>query len=286
MGPHFFKCGKNRHERQENRANGASMGPHFFKCGKHRCNGRCDTPGRSFNGAALFQVRKGTADWISVSCSSGLQWGRTFSSAERSVSPDIFETIERLQWGRTFSSAERQANAIGRSDSSAASMGPHFFKCGKQSRRSRPRNDESGFNGAALFQVRKAINLAGTKSTTGRLQWGRTFSSAERQTDEFTANGGRVGFNGAALFQVRKGRAALASGKGLWASMGPHFFKCGKGGGSSGSMMKYSASMGPHFFKCGKPVASTSRRNRRRASMGPHFFKCGKDAGQVEGQPV
>ena len=262
------------------------MGPHFFKCGKPRSLTSSLSCRSSFNGAALFQVRKEPPRETGESRQRGFNGAALFQVRKAQMQRAMRHSRPKLQWGRTFSSAERQANAIGRSDSSAASMGPHFFKCGKQSRRSRPRNDESGFNGAALFQVRKAINLAGTKSTTGRLQWGRTFSSAERQTDEFTANGGRVGFNGAALFQVRKGRAALASGKGLWASMGPHFFKCGKGGGSSGSMMKYSASMGPHFFKCGKPVASTSRRNRRRASMGPHFFKCGKDAGQVEGQPV
>ena len=59
MGPHSFKCGKgatfspNKLPRPF-----ASMGPHSFKCGKMPLRkGRCFAS-NSFNGAALFQVRK------------------------------------------------------------------------------------------------------------------------------------------------------------------------------------------------------------------------------------
>ena len=59
-------------------------------------------------------------------------------------------------------------------------MGPHFFKCGKFSQ------------------------ISGGGGEKKMLQWGRTFSSAEREfIDE--SNYGQFGrFNGAALFQVRK----------------------------------------------------------------------------------
>ena len=85
------------------------MGPHFFKCGKIQYNYRAD-------GLRML-----------------LQWGRTFSSAERSINGDVLggvfkrfngaalfqvrkdqskrfeERLSRgLQWGRTFSSAERE----------------------------------------------------------------------------------------------------------------------------------------------------------------------------------
>ena len=65
------------------------------------------------------------------------------------------ELLTALQWGRTFSSAESR-------------------KRFRERRRS-----ISCFNGAALFQVRKAKRLSASLITTRRLQWGRTFSSAE-----------------------------------------------------------------------------------------------------------
>ena len=65
-----------------------------------------------------------------------------------------------------------------------ASMGPHFFKCGKCCR---PiigaKNSIPGFNGAALFQVRKVDEHYGLLGRViDMLQWGRTFSSAERSS--------------------------------------------------------------------------------------------------------
>ena len=59
MGPHFFKCGKLAVLDAHIAAVKASMGPHFFKCGKKK------------------------ADKIMELAAGGLQWGRTFSSAEK-----------------------------------------------------------------------------------------------------------------------------------------------------------------------------------------------------------
>ena len=136
----------------------ASMGPHFFKCGKG-----CRAPRLPQKPGAL-------------------QWGRTFSSAER------------------FSCRGR--NSVLR----RASMGPHFFKCGKSIDQKNKLRVRARFNGAALFQVRKvcvtatcdkAVTLAsmgphffkcGKNVVAGfclhvfyQLQWGRTFSSAESE---------------------------------------------------------------------------------------------------------
>ena len=61
-------------------------------------------------------------------------------------------------------------------------MGPHFFKCGKQ---------------VLPLQLTNRLR---------RLQWGRTFSSAESPKGDKGDKGDTGGFNGAALFQVRKGR--------------------------------------------------------------------------------
>ena len=61
-----------------------------------------------------------------------------------------------------------------------ASMGPHFFKCGK---------------------VRGVPDWV---TWPTKLQWGRTFSSAERTAGTTREEKNSQSFNGAALFQVRK----------------------------------------------------------------------------------
>ena len=184
MGPHFFKCGKRIINCLSSIDGIASMGPHFFKCGKIANRQPTSYCQPSFNGAALFQVRK-FRSWQrgSKMFAVGLQWGRTFSSAESHM-------------------IAKQENI----NLQSASMGPHFFKCGKCSVvKEAARLLGCRFNGAALFQVRKASRLEAPISSSNS------------------------GFNGAALFQVRKVLARLSAlcGAGS-ASMGPHFFKCGK----------------------------------------------------------
>ena len=83
MGPHFFKCGKGLTEEDiKERLNSASMGPHFFKCGKSYYSRFACRIFTRFNGAALFQVRKGKKNGVYIPLDRKLQWGRTFSSAE------------------------------------------------------------------------------------------------------------------------------------------------------------------------------------------------------------
>ena len=139
----------------------------------------------------------------------------------------------------------------------SASMGPHFFKCGKNESEAGLGGFWPCFNGAALFQVRKVHR--------------RLYVRFPRHS-----------FNGAALFQVRKVTIVnislpFTSG----ASMGPHFFKCGKWHSINRVAMKTRASMGPHFFKCGKTPRYPRYPRYPPASMGPHFFKCGKLASGV-----
>ena len=84
-------------------------------------------------------------------------------------------------------------------------MGPHSFKCGKARPTSANRRAVSYFNGAALFQVRKALCFSPhLKHEMVKLQWGRTLSSAERTGFAPAAKIMWKNFNGAALFQVRK----------------------------------------------------------------------------------
>ena len=214
--------------RRDHRRPPASMGPHFFKCGKVTClvvprqpmlgfNGAALFQVRkaferirtiqlyfSFNGAALFQVRKAVTPTRKQAVPVTLQWGRTFSSAESLPWLAGCRSPPRLQWGRTFSSAERVVADAPRGPADKASMGPHFFKCGKLWRRRKPAWPTDSFNGAALFQVRKEWLQTRPGGLPTKLQWGRTFSSAE-------SCGGVVNRLGPQI-----------------ASMGPHFFKCGK----------------------------------------------------------
>ena len=83
-------------------------------------------------------------------------------------------------------------------------MGPHSFKCGKNEKQYVAGRIGRGFNGAALFQVRKVGNTYEWPAWTFRLQWGRTLSSAERSGKKRPDPHGKP------------------------ASMGPHSFKCGK----------------------------------------------------------
>ena len=131
------------------------MGPHFFKCGNSGKQVIICFPAKSFNGAALFQVRKLDDAYQEAISGAQLQWGRTFSSAEtfggeriptlatpsfngaalfqvRKLDKNIIDIMKniRLQWGRTFSSAETLETMERLDLTIEASMGPHFFKCG------------------------------------------------------------------------------------------------------------------------------------------------------------
>ena len=108
----------------------ASMGPHSFKCGKTENFSDSSAMAMSFNGAALFQVRKEDSGFENPA-DSMLQWGRTLSSAESAKTERRVPFHSALQWGRTLSSAERNSRCRLWQDCWRASMGPHSFKCGK-----------------------------------------------------------------------------------------------------------------------------------------------------------
>ena len=151
---------------------------------------------------------------------SGSWLGRRFQSLKlefASMGPHFFKCGKYLRTGNPI-------------PATIASMGPHFFKCGKQRSVWRSLLPKTCFNGAALFQVRKVPECITPLPQDFR------------------------SFNGAALFQVRKVVSnACAYNAASCASMGPHFFKCGKNlDFATVAAEDLSASMGPHFFKCGK----------------------------------
>ena len=231
----------------------ASMGPHFFKCGKKYLAAKHD---RSLQ---------------------RLQWGRTFSSAERRLTINDKPEHDWLQWGRTFSSAESAGASSADVRVRFASMGPHFFKCGKKGAKTHEQHIKKRFNGAALFQVRKAKIMKPFAHLVSSLQWGRTFSSAERP-----GSGILYGAPGSLQWGRTFSSAERQRQEGDWnirriASMGPHFFKCGKAKFVSYWTKKKS------LLQWGRTFSSAERfcvggfgGVAGVASMGPHFFKCGK----------
>ena len=132
-----------------------------------------------------------------------LQWGRTFSSAEtKNSSPNPIATEQasmgphffkcgnlnkrpllappaEASMGPHFFKCGNMRNAWRRALCFSASMGPHFFKCGNIAPMRRLPLSITGFNGAALFQVRKREFYRQRAIAKKVLQWGRTFSSAE-----------------------------------------------------------------------------------------------------------
>ena len=205
MGPHSFKCGKLKYcgllrilPRKLQWGRTLSSAERSVRSAHHAKRHR------RFNGAALFQVRKVIQKVIGNWRVSSLQWGRTLSSAESLLNTLPLQREHLLQWGRTLSSAESHPISPHSLLVIRASMGPHSFKCGKIGDVNRDYALLAGFNGAALFQVRKEQPIAPAARTTIALQWGRTLSSAERRTVPGRAAGKMCCFNGAALFQVRK----------------------------------------------------------------------------------
>ena len=92
---------------------GASMGPHSFKCGKWTPPPRTGGPSSSFNGAALFQVRKDASllgkQMILRYASMG---PHSFKCGKDMLPFSLRFPAAQLQWGRTLSSAESLAEFV------------------------------------------------------------------------------------------------------------------------------------------------------------------------------
>ena len=108
-----------------------------------------------------------------------LQWGRGFSTAEISASGAHINGNPSLQWGRGFSTAEITLSLHSLRRRRLPSMGPRFFNRGNPLANSLRELVEMAFNGAAVFQPRKSVTMAGGETSVLFLQWGRGFSTAE-----------------------------------------------------------------------------------------------------------
>ncbi len=157
------------------------MGPHSFKCGKFLRKGVILIGVMSFNGAALFQVRKG--------------WQKPCDEDEplpASMGPHSFKCGKIAYW---WHPNEENLGFNGAALFQVRKVNYALYLLDKAGYR---------FNGAALFQVRKVDRWRASTPANKMLQWGRTLSSAESSGVHPRRGVIRIGFNGAALFQVRK----------------------------------------------------------------------------------
>ena len=141
-------------------------------------------------------------------------------------------------------------------------MGPHFFKCGKQSKEVWISVWISLlFNGAALFQVRKVQRGLDSLPAVFISSMGPHFFKCGKTSPPFPKNSCGILFNGAALFQVRKAIIAPQPLKFGFVFNGAALFQVRKASELRfGFPFRLDSSMGPHFFKCGKPNRANDRR--------------------------
>ena len=181
------------------------MGPHSFKCGKSIPSILTTTSFKLFNGAALFQVRKGDNLAFIIPIAIDFNGAALFQ-------------VRKAPCRRRLSRRRL-----------ATSMGPHSFKCGKLPPLSPEFVWDATSMGPHSFKCGKLDCLDSLLASPAALQWGRTLSSAESRLWIQGYARQWSDFNGAALFQVRKAwRRMKTKGKANNPSMGPHSFKCGK----------------------------------------------------------
>ena len=110
----------------------ASMGPHFFKCGKPGNHWRVPDDNMSFNGAALFQVRKVIPAAFPFFAKQSFN-GAALFQVRKEISKPLWSAWRFRFNGAALFQVRKEVDLVDRLlELAIASMGPHFFKCGKQ----------------------------------------------------------------------------------------------------------------------------------------------------------
>ncbi len=186
MGPHSFKCGKINNDALEQEINGRFNGAALFQVRKEDLSKFFLLRSFGFNGAALFQVRKAPEPTAKRADEATASMGpHSFKCGKQGWLLDRDEYVAALQWGRTLSSAERSFEKRRSAPEEISFNGAALFQVRKAQLALRPPTDSrTRFNGAALFQVRKVRGLQKLSHSPKPLQWGRTLSSAESTSKE------------------------------------------------------------------------------------------------------
>ena len=191
----------------------------------------------SFNGAALFQVRKldgfiGEAERQSIASMGphffkcgNKQSKRIRCAADRRFNGAALFQVRKRACQRRLSGFIRHA-----------SMGPHFFKCGNKTRSSLGWQRVGASMGPHFFKCGNVCSCLKNVLWKTASMGPHFFKCGNCIVDDDFYDENYYCFNGAALFQVRK-RDALQGCLAIKiiASMGPHFFKCGNSSQPSGA---------------------------------------------------
>ena len=214
---------------------------------------RCCGP--RFNVAAVFQLRK----------SSGL------------LLPDIKKALAASMWPQSFNCGNLSRPAERRGSVSHASMWPQSFNCGNLCWNSKTPAPLTGFNVAAVFQLRKSFEKLPLHIEIVLLQCGRSLSTAEIADIAEGITEGLCRFNVAAVFQLRKSASFCHVQRGpVYASMWPQSFNCGNVAGGRFILNVYNSFNVAAVFQlrkwtCQTPLLALTAP----ASMWPQSFNCG-----------
>ena len=206
MGPRFFNRGKTTGRRLERPTEAwLQWGRGFSTAESRRTRMRRLQRQSGFNGAAVFQPRKVAGLLERRQQGQRASMGPRFFNRGKRVGPAVPDLRLLASMGPRFfnrgklpqghADVLRAAASMGPRffnrgkgiakgtivDRLSASMGPRFFNRGKTVPACSRLCGRSRFNGAAVFQPRKASVRWPAAWRGGRLQWGRGFSTAERE---------------------------------------------------------------------------------------------------------
>ena len=157
----------------------------------------------SFNGASVFQPRKdANANTIDVTAPASM--GPRFFNRGKVNLISQSGPVRFASMGPRFFNRGKTGRCLGTCRRILASMGPRFFNRGKRCISEGGRSGICRFNGASVFQPRKAPAYGCVPTCRRSLQWGLGFSTEESSTATTQPNSARR------------------------ASMGPRFFNRGK----------------------------------------------------------
>ena len=89
------------------------MGPRSFNRGKFVYQATSGGRDRGFNGASVFQPRKGGSRLGERRTLRGLQWGLGLSTEESSLGKHLDTGLDALQWGLGLSTEESPSPRLG-----------------------------------------------------------------------------------------------------------------------------------------------------------------------------
>ena len=205
MGPRSFNRGRRGPDALCGVSHGASMGPRSFNRG--RTSGGADWNGQTLASMGPRSFNRGRPD-----------------TAQRHPSP-----ATPLQWGLGLSTEEGPSNAHLPAFSAHASMGPRSFNRGRATQCVGLGVRMDGFNGASVFQPRKALQMGTIRLIPQIASMGpRSFNRGRQSTFPATCLASAASMGPRSFNRGRRFDNFTASFSFEGASMGPRSFNRGR----------------------------------------------------------